>query len=298
MPEKKPGTLRLAHIINPAKVKKSSDLYRAQPITFKTMKVAKEFATHYAPKGTSLDVTLYSAQFPWEGFRVPSNIKKTPRLSRSILDQGQFKVKRKLPLLKDILDRLYQVSDADYFIFTNVDIGLLPHFYLTAAKIIESGTEAFVINRRTIGAYTGSTTQIPRMYAEIGQPHCGHDCFISKREIYPQFKLGSVCVGIRLVGRVLLWNLVRFAPTFKELKDYHLTFHIGEGKEWKNPAYLDYDYHNHWQALEILEDLSDTYDFVNFLQENQPEYLSGINLTLKESGRRDLSHWEAVRGIL
>ena len=36
--------LKIAHIINPAKIKKTSDLYLAQPVTFETMRIAKEFA--------------------------------------------------------------------------------------------------------------------------------------------------------------------------------------------------------------------------------------------------------------
>ena len=35
---------KIAHIINPVVVSKSSDLYKAQPITFETMKLAKNYA--------------------------------------------------------------------------------------------------------------------------------------------------------------------------------------------------------------------------------------------------------------
>ena len=36
--------VKIAHIINPVKVKESSDLYNAQPITFESMVVAKNFS--------------------------------------------------------------------------------------------------------------------------------------------------------------------------------------------------------------------------------------------------------------
>ena len=47
----------IAHIINPFIVGKSSDLFVAQPLTFETMRIAKEFARDRA------DVTLFSAQY-------------------------------------------------------------------------------------------------------------------------------------------------------------------------------------------------------------------------------------------
>ena len=49
--------LKIAHIINPAKIKKTSDLYLAQPVTFETMRIAKEFAKD------NVNVDLFSAQF-------------------------------------------------------------------------------------------------------------------------------------------------------------------------------------------------------------------------------------------
>lgn len=131
-----------------------------------------------------------------------------------MLDLVPFKIKRKLPLLKDVLDRLFNASDADYLIYTNVDIALLPHFYLTVDRIIKSSIDSFVINRRTINLQNTGIGDIPLMYAEMGESHIGHDCFIFKRDIYPQFELGNVCVGIRLVGRVLLWNLVCIGQAF------------------------------------------------------------------------------------
>ena len=47
--------LKIAHIINPIEVPTTSDLYIAQPITFETMRIAKEFAKD--------EVELYTAQY-------------------------------------------------------------------------------------------------------------------------------------------------------------------------------------------------------------------------------------------
>jgi len=45
--------LKIAHIVNPVKVDISSDLYFAQPITFETMRTAREIACG------KMDITFY-----------------------------------------------------------------------------------------------------------------------------------------------------------------------------------------------------------------------------------------------
>ena len=45
-------------------------------------------------------------------------------------------MRRKLPLLADIIERLYENSDAEWLIYTNVDIAVQPHFYESVASII------------------------------------------------------------------------------------------------------------------------------------------------------------------
>lgn len=243
--------IRIAHIINPVIVSESSDLFVAQPITFETMRVAKEFARGH------VDVILHSAQYPEDRSIVPEWFHMTPDLGRSILDLGNFKKERKLPLLKDILDRLYEVSDAEYFIYTNVDIALMPNFYITVHKLIDAGYDAFVINRRTIPDSYQSIDEIPLMYSEAGDSHPGHDCFVFKRDKYKAYRLGKLCVGINWVGRVLIWNLVCHASNFKEFKKKHLTFHIGNDKTWKRDEYRDYVAHNKSEAVTILEKLQE-----------------------------------------
>lgn len=238
--------LKIAHIINPVKVKKPVDLYWAQPVTFETMKIAKEFARDAA------DVTLLTAQFPGDADFVPGFFIKTKHLKRSVLDLGEFYKKRKLPLFKDILDRLYSASQADYLIYSNCDIGLMPYFYAAVAQIIKKGYDAFVINRRTIPADYTKVEDIPFMYCEAGESHKGYDCFVFKRELYPQFELGNVCVGIQGMGRLLVWNFVSAAKKFKEFKNSHLTFHIGNDRVWLKEEYADYKLHNRQEVQSAL----------------------------------------------
>lgn len=248
--EKQLSMLNLAHIINAVAVKESSDLYIAQPITFQSIKIAREFASQH-----SVDVAVYSAQFEEDSSIVPGWIIKTPNLEKSVLDIGEFKTKRKLPLIQDILNSLYDESNADYFIYTNVDIALMPHFYVSVRKIIELGYDAFVINRRTIPKFYKNVEDIPLMYSVIGKSHPGYDCFIFKRNIYPRYYLGTACIGMRNIGKVLMANLVAYATKFRIFENEHLTFHIGNDGPWKDTKYSDYTFHNKSELLKVLINL-------------------------------------------
>ena len=219
--------LSIAHIINSVVVPKNSDLFVAQPITFETMRIARDFA---AP---SVKVSLFSAQYPEDRPLVPNYLTMTQDLDRSILDVAKKAGRRKLPLIKDILDRLYEASNADYFVYTNVDIGLKQEFYLAIADCIEEGYDAFSITRRTISGRFQTIEEIPQLYLEIGEPHAGFDCFVFRRSLYPQFDLGNVCLGVPPLGRILICNCIRYANQFKIFRDKHLTFHLGNDGVWK-----------------------------------------------------------------
>ena len=112
----------MAHIINPVKVKESSDLYFAQPITFESMRRAKGNAS-------DVSIELLSTQFDEDLEIIPSGFKVLANLERSILDINPRLQGRKLPLIKDVLLRASENTSAEYLIYTNADIGLMPHFY-------------------------------------------------------------------------------------------------------------------------------------------------------------------------
>lgn len=230
-----PEHFTIAHIIEPVIADSTSDLVIAQPITFETMHKAKEFA-----RGT-VNVELLATQFHDETqIPLPASFTRTHDLMRSIIDIHSFRKSKKLALIKDILDTLYEATSADYMIYTNVDIALMPSFYCAVARIIRMGYDAFVINRRTITDSYSSIEQIPLMYTEIGQSHKGYDCFVFKRELYPRFKLGNICIGTAWIGRALLANMVAYSKRFKEFRDLHLTFHIGDPCTWRNEEFSDY----------------------------------------------------------
>jgi len=238
--------ITLAHIINPVIAKPGSDLFLAQPVTFETMRAARNFSLG------SIEVRQLTAQYPEDRAIVPQDFECTPDLERSILDIRRFPVQRKLPLMKDILDRLYYHSSSEYLLYSNVDIALQPYFYQTVLKITEQGYDAFVINRRTIPAKYQSLDQIPLMHAELGKKHPGWDCFVFKRTLYELFDLGTACIGTGWMGRLLIINMACLASQFRIFADLHLTFHVGNEQSWKSDVYNEYLIHNRDECRKVL----------------------------------------------
>jgi hypothetical protein len=246
--------ITIAHIINPFTLKENSDFLKVQSITFETMKAAREAAEK------EVKVEFFAAVYPEDEAVVPAGFIKTRPLDRSILDVLTITPgkPRKLPLLKDILDRLYEQSSADYFIYTNIDIALMPGFYMKVSKIIAEGYDGFVINRRTISKTHTEIKEIPLMIEEAGksEKHPGFDCFIFKREAYKHYRLGTACVGANWIGRVLISNVMSFAGKFKVFDDLYLTFHLGDDRPWMHPANDPYNLHNEDQLCTILDYLT------------------------------------------
>lgn len=240
----------LAHIVNPVVVPPSSDLHVAQPITFETMRRARDHA-----RGTIV-VRLFATHYSEDRSAAPDGFEICPDLTRSILDVGRFERPRKLPLLADILKRLHDAApDAEYLIYTNADIALKPDFYIAVEGLINDGYDSFVINRRTISASHSSVEDIPLMIAEAGKPHPGHDCFVFPRETLGRYFFGDVCLGVSGVGRAFILNLACYAKRFAEFKDLHLTFHIGSDKPWKSEGFADYAQFSRQQVDRVIEEL-------------------------------------------
>jgi len=207
----------LAHIINPVKVKESSDLYFAQPITFESMRRAKGNAS-------DVSIELLSTQFDEDLEIIPSGFKVLANLERSILDINPRLQGRKLPLIKDVLLRASENTSAEYLIYTNADIGLMPHFYQYVQQKIAEGHDALVINRRRLNGSYSKVEDLTLIYADLGASHPGFDCFIFKRELVDQFELGDICIGISFIGVALAHNIFSFASNPLFVPDQHLSW--------------------------------------------------------------------------
>ncbi|MBU2213501.1 hypothetical protein KKC44_02900 [Patescibacteria group bacterium] len=238
--------VRIAHIVNVTNPPPESDLVAAQPVTIASMRAARTFAQG------KVDVEFYSVHSHTEKVDMPDGFLPLRPLERDINDIGSFRAKRPLPLLRDILDRLYEESDADYFVYTNVDIALMPHFYTTINYHINKGYDALVINRRNIPTEPNLSTDLPIMYTSLGTTHPGYDCFVFRRNLYPHFVLGDVCLGIGHVDLPLICSMIAACKSFLLLKQEHLTFHLGVPRIWKWRIFRDYSTHNDREASRAL----------------------------------------------
>lgn len=239
----------VAHIINLFQPSETSDLKLAQEVTVASMIMARNACSQ------SDAIELLSAQTKDDRKMVPSEFRATADLDRDVTDIHPFEKKMHLPLLFDILNRAYCESEADYIIYSNVDIGVQPHFYDAVLEFIEQGFDAFMINRRRIPAKFHSVEEMELMFSEKGMKHPGFDCFVFKRELFPKFSLENVCIGVPYVEMTLSQNLFCFAENPKVFTDEFLTFHIGMEifKRRAPKEYLAYNGNQFWHAIKKIE---------------------------------------------
>ena len=231
--------MKIAHILNVTEInasKKASYLHIAQPLTMKSMVVAQKIAQNVA------DVELVAVKHKAEKISIPSEFGWAADLDKYAWEHIEalqtLSPHRPLPRLKDIILSLYNASDAEYFVYTNLDIGLCPHFYLNVSDMVKNGYDAFCINRRDLPkTYAGvqlDENNIELVFVVDGIIHPGIDCFVFKREIVPLLSLGNVYVGYPPVGQVLKTQIEVNSQNFMWIKDKKLTFHIGSDRVWRN----------------------------------------------------------------
>lgn len=212
---------QLAHIINPFKVKQSSGITDLMSMTFESMRIAKRIADD------QIQIRQYAICYEEDAEIIPAEFVSLPCLNRSVQDLGSFNDKRKLPLLCDILSALQANSDADFFIYTNADIILQPHFYAAVKRLLEEGHDALIINRRRVSSKYTKVEDLPLLLSDSGRSHPGFDCFVFHRSLLEKFSLGRVCIGIPFMEITLAHNVFAYAKNFLYVDELHLTSHIG-----------------------------------------------------------------------
>jgi len=150
-----------------------------------------------------------------------------------------------------MLDRLYEESDADYFIQTNADICLQPYFYELVKDLIEGGNDSFCITKRILPEKL-KDAPLSVLYSTMGGPHAGHDCFVFRRELYPKLILGDICMGTPWSETTLIASLIAYADNFTAFNNAHVTFHIGDRRIWLGHEYNDYRIHNTEEFVKVL----------------------------------------------
>jgi len=242
--------MRIAHVTNPVRVPAGSDLFEAQPITFRSILAARDEARRH-----DIDVDLFTVQYSEDRDVAPGGFVPLPDLQRSVLDCG-VRGRRKLPLIRDILGALHEHSSgAELMIYTNVDIALMPFFYLAVADTVRRGHDAIIVNRRTVVPSDAASMPLSILYSLAGCGHPGWDCFVFHRDLFPGMDFGDTCIGAPLIGQALYANLALVAASFTELTDRHMTFHIGDDRTWTGRAQSGYWEHNRRQLQLTLRKL-------------------------------------------
>jgi hypothetical protein len=213
--------MKFGHIINPVKASPASELSVVQPITFESIRAAKQFSAGKA------EVELYTVSFAEDREIIPEYFIKLPDLERSVRDVGNFTKVKKYPILMDVFRALYEASDAEYLVYTNMDIALMPQFYVTVSEILKRNHDVVLINRRGISSKYTRVEELSLMYSDFGEPHPGFDCFVFKRELLNKIILENICLGVPFSEVALVHNFIAFAENMKLVDDLHLTFHIG-----------------------------------------------------------------------
>lgn len=256
---------RITHVINVTAPRPESDLYVAQQLAIKSIKRAKAVANKI---DKNLDIRLIAKVIPGElksvldyidldGFSIKTDVNTSHEIDASSNPKS-----RCLPILSSLLrpEKMNGQERNSYYIYTNSDICLKDCFYVSVASTIErDARDAVVINRRTVDKSdcihdlmleTGSYS--------VGNAHPGFDCFVLREDILSKFILGRTIVGIHLVGRVLLWNVVRFSKNPVIYYDKTLTYHYGDDNSSKNEASHWYTIHNCLAAVDVLDKLGDS----------------------------------------
>jgi hypothetical protein len=220
--------MKIAHLVNPVHVAEASDLFLAQPVTFESLRRARA--------ACEINVELCAVCYPEDRAVVPDDFHLLRELTTSVRDVTGDQAARKLPLLRDLVECLVEETGADLYIYSNVDIAVMPYFYSTVVRLFESGIDAIALNRTTIADTSKALADIALMYAERGARHEGIDCFVFRARDALKYVFHDACLGVGPVGQAFALNQVIFSQRFRWLRDAHLTFHLGDQKSWTTPA--------------------------------------------------------------
>lgn len=257
---------KFAHIINTVSPADNASLAPVQALTLETVRAAKAHAEARLNDKVGqgkVEVELLSAQYENARSFLPAGIRATSDLKECAADRKELNTKLKLPLLREILSKLNESNDATHFVYTNLDICVMPFFYETIASYVERGHDAIVINRRRISSRYLQEKDLNAMYAEAGKTHTGYDCFVFSRELLSKFILKDIFIGTPPSGNDLFYNLFTFAKNPVLFAEKHLTFHAGMDlhKPWGDAGV---NAHNQKEFLLLLKELKPLIDISKF----------------------------------
>jgi hypothetical protein len=255
--------MRFVHIINPYDPGSSEKSQRILEFTFNSLKNAVRQSDE------NVSVKLVTSQFASDRPFIPEGFTITSDLTRSLSDVAGFPVKKRLPLMSDVLDKLQQFPDADFYIYSNMDIAPVPGFYNSVAEILKARrSDALIINRRRVSENLWN--EKPEIiFAEPGLPHPGYDCFVFSREILAKLEFGNATPGVPGIGFLFAHNLFLAAASCVVLADVRLTYHVGLEvvKEWADKNVVEFQRN---EILKFLRKHKNEFRIQNFPGYNLP----------------------------
>jgi len=254
--DSRPPPARIVHVVNPFRSPGGDCDDRTQALTYETMRRARDFS-----RDAPVHLTAVVAEA--EQDCVPESFELAGTLNRTIDQIAEFDHPRPLPLLFDILESgcgyatelAGQHGDAPehvLLVYSNADICLMPHFYDALAGLAAHGFDAMTINRRTIPEHVCELGSLAKMYGEFGRSHQGYDCFVFPLAQFDRYVRSNAFVGGDFVARSLLYNMVANSTQMVMLRKAHMTFHVGDEREWSDPRFKDYRDYNMRQAIAII----------------------------------------------
>ncbi|MCK6638709.1 MAG: hypothetical protein L6Q81_01395 [Bacteroidia bacterium] len=284
----------LAHIINLVGAQDNPGLFKVQELTMRTIERA------LAGTRSDLKVQIMSAQYTDARPFVPGFVSITSDLLRSSADFKQLNTKLRLPVLGDIIMKLRENTEATHFVFTNLDICVMPSFYNAVASYLNDGYDAIIINRRRINAEFIDEPNLDVLFAEAGKTHTGYDCFVFSRALLDKFVFGDIFIGTPPAGNDLFYNIMTFADCPVLLTEKHLTFHVGMDlvKPWGESKLNS---HNQAEFLKLLKKLYPSMRIANFpgagygFMRRHFKWLMNPTFHYPTMCRLDFSQWSAPR---
>lgn len=255
----RPRPTRFVHFVNPFRAPGGSSNDRVQAVSYESMRRARDFQPDMA-------VDLAAVVAPDDRDCMPEGFALAGVLDRDIRDVATFAHPRPLPLVYDVLTLgcAYARAEAEknsedpetvYVVFTNVDIGLMPQFYAVVADLVSRGYESLTIFRRTIPPIEPDVALLASMYSEYGATHDGFDCFVFPVSQFDRHVRNDAFIGRGFVMRGLLYNLVANATSLAIVRKAHLTFHLGDDRDWRDPKFEEQNRFNLDQAKRVLVSL-------------------------------------------
>lgn len=237
--------MHLAHIVNTFNAPTASDLHLAQKITLESMKLARQNAEQH------IHIQQYAVCYEEDLNTVPEEFEHLI-ISDSVLNYCENgDSSKKLPLIGEIFNVVFENTAPDYFIYTNIDIGLYPNFYNDVANIIALGHDAAIINRRRLPKHLKNLDEI---YKTTGKVHPGFDCFIIPKYMVPKLELSKICIGVPFIGITIAQNIFALSQNYKLVQDAISTFHIGEKIYMRrNKSFYPHNRIHFWKAMKKLK---------------------------------------------